>query len=111
MKDDIYRKLKQRYAAEDASILKEAAYNLSIANVVESSFWEKADQAVARIKEAQANKKPSMLSEAAKKAYSSALSNCPICKQKMNLVKLLDERQAFYCMDHKICQPLPVDGE
>lgn len=112
MKDQIYKALMQRYASEQSTVLKEAAYNLSIASIepVEATFWDKASQAIARIKQSQ-NKGPSMLSEAAKKAYSSALAICPLCKQKMNLVKLLDDRQSFYCQDHKICQPLPIDGE
>jgi hypothetical protein len=111
MKDQIYRKLIQRYASEQPSVLKEAAYNLSLGSVevVEADFWNKATQAIGRIKEAQARPN-TMLSEAAKKAYSSALAVCPLCKQKMNLVKLLDDRQAFYCQDHKICQPLPVES-
>lgn len=108
MKDDIYKKLIQRYASESPSVLKEAAYNLSIANVVEADFWGKAEQAISRIRQVHTQAKPSILSEAAKKAYSSNLATCPICKTKMNLVKLLEDRESFYCQDHKICQPLPL---
>lgn len=117
MKDQIYRQLVQRYASESPLVLKEAAYNLSLASTdgqtVEANdkFWDKAQQAIARIKQAQPQNKHSMLSEAAKKAYSSALAICPLCKMKMNLVKLLDDRQAFYCQDHKVCQPLPIEGD
>lgn len=117
MKDQIYKQLIQRYASESPSILKEAAYNLSLASTEKAptldggKFWTKAEEAIARIKQSNTNKKPSLLSEAAKKAYSSALATCPLCKQKMHLVKLLDDREAFYCADHKICQPLPIEGE
>lgn len=117
MKDQIYRQLVQRYASESPSVLKEAAYNLSLGSVETAAiegnadFWNKAQQAIARIKQAQPAPGTSMLSEAAKKAYSSALSICPLCKVKMNLVKLLDDRQAFYCQDHKVCQPLPLEGD
>lgn len=109
MKDKIYRQLVQRYASEEPSILKEAAYNLAVANVVEADLWSKADQAIARIKQAKP-KGGSILSEAAKKAYASQLAICPICKAKMNLVKLLDDREVFFCQDHKICQPLPLES-
>lgn len=108
-KDEIYRELVKHYISESPLVLKEAAYNLSMASVVKADFWEKAGKAVARIKESQVLAKPSILSEAAKKAYSSALSICPICKSKMNLVKLLEDREAFYCPDHKIIQPLPCE--
>lgn len=112
MKDQIFKKLVQRYASESTTTLKEAAYNLSLANVVEGEFWDRAEKAINKIRQHQASGSSSILSEAAKKATNSALSICPICKNKMNLVKLLDDKQAFYCTDHKICQPLPVtDGE
>jgi len=115
-KDQIIRKLIQRYASEPGAILSEAAYNMSLAGVeVEGAssdrFWEKAERTISRIREATKNKPPSMLSEAAKKAYSTALAVCPLCKQKMNLVKLLEDREVFYCQEHKICQPLPIEGE
>jgi hypothetical protein len=113
MKDQIYRALIQRYASESPDILREAAYNLALASAepMADNFWDRAGQALARIKHAKSEQKPSMLSEAAKKAYASQLAICPLCKQKMNLVKLLDDREAFYCQDHKICQPLPIEGE
>lgn len=118
MKDKIYRQLVQRYASESPSVLKEAAYNLSLSSAVggktpvEADFWDKANQAIALIKQSKASQPArSILSESAKKAYATALAICPLCKMKMNLVKLLDDRQAFYCQDHKVCQPLPVEGE
>lgn len=116
-RDLIYKALVQRYAAEDAGTLKEAAYNLALAGVtastelVQADFWSRAEQAVSKIKQGKQTADTRILSEAAKKAYASSLSICPICKSKMNLVKLLEDRQAFYCTDHKICQPLPVEGE
>lgn len=112
MKDSIYRKLIQRYASEEPTVLKEAAYNLSLASageVVEAEFWNRAEKAVARIKQAQSNKTPNILTEAAKKAYANNKANCPICKTKMNLVKLLEGRPVFYCQDHKVVELLPIE--
>jgi hypothetical protein len=113
IRDKIYQALVKRYASESPKALKEVAYNMALAATTsevagsfEDSFWQKAERALERTKHsAQA---PSSLSVEANKQAHKSLASCPICKTKMNLVKLLDDRKSYYCSDHKICQPLPV---
>jgi len=105
-KEEIYRALVQRYASESPSILKEVAYNLSLGHVTESSLDARAAAAVAKIKAQQAPVNP--LEKTAKAVKAAHLAVCPICKNKMSLVKLLEDREVYYCPDHRINQPLPI---
>lgn len=103
-KDEILSKLIEKYASEDRTILKEAAYNLALASTTASNLEERAARA---LKLLSASKAPTPLARAATKVQHSAFSNCPICKMGMQTVKLIEDRNAFYCSDHRVVVPFP----
>lgn len=106
-KDEILKKLVSQYKDKDSKILKEVAYNLSLASVTEASLEDRASRALSRIKAAPVPQEP--LQKVASKANHSKLSVCSICKMPMKTVKLLEDRSAYYCPDHRIAVPFPKD--
>jgi hypothetical protein len=105
-RDEILNKLIAKYASEDLKNLKEAAYNLALASTTEATLEERASKAL-RLLHAAKSQAPSPLTKSAEKAQSSFLSVCPICKCKMRTVKLIEDRDAFYCQDHRVVVPFP----
>jgi hypothetical protein len=105
-RDEILNKLIAKYASEDLKNLKEAAYNLALASTTEATLEERAAKALRLLHAAKAQA-PSPLTKSAEKATSSFLSVCPICKCKMRTVKLIEDRDAFYCQDHRVVVPFP----
>jgi hypothetical protein len=106
-KDEILKKLVSKYTSEDAKILKEAAYNLALASTTEANLDERAARALRLLHAAKVHQDQAPLTKSAAKAQSSALSVCPICKTKMRTVKLIEDRDAFYCQDHRVVVPFP----
>ena len=110
-KNQILQILNQRYPSESPKVLNEVSYNLALASVDETTIDRRAAQALDRLKAAQMVEVQSPLSHEAQKNKKQALSVCQICKQPMKTVKLLDDRNAFYCGDHRIVVPFPVVEE
>jgi hypothetical protein len=111
-KDQILRKLIQRYPSESTKVLNEVSYNLALASVDESTLETRAAKALDRLRGANHPQHPhSPLTVEAMKNQKQSLSSCPICKHTMKTVKLLEDRNAFYCGDHRIVVPFPVVEE
>jgi len=109
-KDEIFRVLASRYQDKDPKTLKEVAYNLSLASVTNSSLEERAARALQQIQSAPIGA-GSPLRQAAAKSVHGKLSVCPICKMGMKTVKLMEDRAAYYCPDHRIAIPFPIEEE
>lgn len=107
-REEILSKLKVEFKDQDEKLLKEVSYNLALANIDWGSLTLRAQQALDKLKGSKSSPL-SALEKEAYKTYSKVLSSCPICKQDMRLVKLMEERPAFYCPDHRVCQPLPAE--
>jgi hypothetical protein len=103
-RDEIYQKLKAANAEQPEKVLKEVSYNLALAGVTASTLEERAAMALQRIKSEHGS---NALSHEAKKNEKTSLSKCPICRFDMKTVKLLEDRNAFYCPDHRIVVPFP----
>ena len=110
-KNQILQILSQRYPSESPKVLNEVAYNMALASVDESSIDQRAAKALDRLKASQMFDQPSALSHEATKNKKQALSVCQICKQPMKTVKLLEDRNAYYCGDHRIVVPFPIVEE
>ena len=108
-KDDIFRVLASRYQDKEPKILKEIAYNLSLASITRSSLEERAARALQQIQSAPVDY--GVLRQAASKSVQNKLSICPICKMGMKIVKLMEDRSAYYCPDHRITVPFPIEEE
>lgn len=108
-KEQIYKKLKSKFDNVSDSQLREVSYNLSMANVVEANIYDLAAKSLERLQKFSS----SLLSQQAAKIQANDLNSkpCPICKIPMVLVNLMEGRQAHYCSDHKIVEPLPVSVE
>jgi len=106
-KDEIHRILAGRYKDEDPQTIKEISYNLALASTSEGSLNERARLALQRIKSAP--QAPSPLSQQASSQTQGRLNVCPICKSSMETVKLMEDRSAHYCPDHKIVVPFPKE--
>jgi adenylate kinase family enzyme len=108
-KDEIFKKLMNRYKEKDSKILKEVAYNLCLASTTEASLEERASRALNRIQATPRPQEP--LKQMAAKQHQNKLSVCGICKMPMKTVKLLEDRSAYYCPDHRVTVPFPKDEE
>ena len=104
-KDQIFNKLKERYASENQKLLNEVAYNLSLASTNENTLEERAAKALQALRARATMASP--LEQTATKKEKTSLSVCPICKCGMRTVKLIEDRDAFYCPDHRIVVPFP----
>jgi hypothetical protein len=104
-KEEIYRELSKHYASEPEKILREASYNLALASISGDELMLKASRAIERLK--QYGNSPDALQ--ASKSQKPVLSYCPICKFEMVSVKLLDDKPAWHCPDHRITVPKPVE--
>lgn len=108
-KEQIFKKLAQRFKDKDETILKEVAYNLAMASVTEAGLEERAEKALEKLQSSGFISMP--LERAVNSKNKNKLSICPICKMDMQTVKLLEDRNAFYCKDHKIVVPYPSVSE
>jgi len=109
-KDQIFKKLAAKFKDKDEKSLKEVSYNLSLASTVtESNLEEKAAKALEKLQGSGFLSMP--LDHAARMKNKNKLSICPICKMDMQTVKLLEDRRAFYCKDHRIVVPYPTVTE
>ena len=106
-RDEIYRKLRKHYASESEQVLREASYNLAIASVEETSLLDKAAQAIQRISQTAAQRSPLASQQAQQR--SADIQSCPICRIAMSSVKLLEEKPAWFCADHRIIVPKPIE--
>lgn len=104
-KEQIFNKLKQKFKDKDEKLLREVSYNLSIASVTEANLEERAGNALKKLQGSGFVSMP--LDHAVRNRNKNKLSTCPICKMDMQTVKLLEDRNAFYCRDHKIVVPYP----
>lgn len=104
-KDEIYRTLRKHHASEPDKVLLEASYNLAIAEVSEETLMEKAAKAIQRINSAPEKQSPLGAQQAARQD----LATCPICRIAMSSVKLLEDKPAWYCADHRIVVPKPTE--
>lgn len=105
-RDEILATLRKHHASEEEGVLREASYNLAIASITEDRLLERANQAIERLRASQAKGSP--LSVARQKSQAS-IQDCPICRIAMSSVKLLDDKPAWYCTDHRIVVPKPVE--
>ena len=103
-RSSIYRKLRERFKDEKPELLQEVAYNLALGSVT-ADLEIRAAGAIERLR---ARQHTSPLEAEAKKSQANFLSICPICKCGMRSVKLLEDRDAFYCPDHRIVVPFPI---
>lgn len=110
-KNQILQILSQRYPSESPKVLNEVAYNMTLANVDESTIDRRAAHALERLKSSQMVQVQSPLAHEAARNKKQALSVCQICKQPMKTVKLLEDRNAYYCNDHRIVVPFPIVEE
>lgn len=108
-RDEIFQVLAGLHQDQDPKVLKEVAYNLSLASTSSSSLEERAARALNRIKASPALPQGVLRSTATKSAHGK-LSICPICKMEMKPVKLLEARSAYYCPDHRITVPFPKEA-
>lgn len=108
-KEEIFKIISSTHKEESPQTLKEVAYNLALASTTTSNLAERAARAVEKLRNQEKPHAP--LTQAAVKQESNSLSICPICKFKMKTVKLLEDRSAFYCQDHKIVVPFPAIDE
>lgn len=106
-KEQILSTLRKHHASEDESVLREASYNLAMANVTEDTLTERAAQAIQRLRANQIKSSP--LAVARQKSVTASIQDCPICRIAMSSVKLLDEKPAWYCADHRIVVPKPIE--
>ncbi len=104
-KEQILSTLRKHHASEDEKVLREVSYNLAIANVAEDRILERAAQAIERLRAGQ-TKSPLTV---AKQRTQASIQDCPICRIAMSSVKLLDEKPAWYCADHRIVVPKPTE--
>ena len=109
-REQILEKLRERYAQEPETKLREIAYNLTLASTVEANWVERADRAVKRLQGHNLHAQTPLGLEANKNAQAQ-LSSCPICKFPMRTVKLLEDKDAFFCPDHRVCVPFPKPDE
>ena len=105
-RSSIYKKLRERFKDEKPELLQEVAYNLALGSVVTADLETRAASAIERLRPRQHAASP--LASEAKKSEANFLSICPICKCGMRSVKLLEDRDAFYCPDHRIVVPFPI---
>lgn len=105
-KDEIFRTLKKHHASESDETLREVSYNLAIASVEEDNLLDKAATALERVR-SRATASP--LTQHRKAEGRSELQVCPICRIAMSSVKLLEDKPAWYCADHRIVVPKPVE--
>ena len=108
-KDQILKILTQRYQTETPRLLNEVAYNLALASTTEANLDARASRAFDKLRGLVKPNQP--LTEAATRQEANQISVCPVCKCKMKTVKLLDDRNAFYCHDHKIVVPFPSQDQ
>lgn len=106
-RDEIYRALRKHHASESEQTLREVSYNLALASVEESSLLDKAAQAIQRISQTAARR--SALSEQNDQRKSSDIQHCVICRMEMRSVKLLEDKPAWFCSDHRIIVPKPIE--
>jgi hypothetical protein len=106
-RDQIFEKLTSHYRDQTPKVLKEVAYNLALANTTEANLADRASKALERIK-ASPPYPENPLKQSAAASNQSRLNVCPICKMGMKTVKNVEGRSMFYCPDHKIAVPHPV---
>lgn len=106
-REDIQKQLNSRYAQEDPKMIREISYNLALAGTVESNLEERAANALKRLKSAASPVEP--IQKAAKTTAHNKLSVCPICKTGMKTVKIMEDRDVYYCTDHRVTVPYPSD--
>jgi hypothetical protein len=110
-REEIQKKLTARYSSEDQKTLKEISYNLAVAGTTENNLEIRAAQALKRLKGAAPSAAAEALHHASKMTAHNMLSICPICKVGMSPVKIMDDREVYYCAQHRIIQPLPIDQD
>lgn len=96
--------LKNQFKGESEDLLREAAYNLALGGIDTSGLHIKARQALETLK-----RKDQISIRQGFKTEANGLEICPICKFEMKSVKLLDDKPAWYCPDHRIVVPKPVE--
>ena len=108
-REAILKRLQEHHGSpDDARLLSEVAYNLTLAATTEENLEERAARALQKLRRDGFN--PSApLTQAASTGAASKLSTCPICKMSMQPVNLIENRPVYYCQDHKISVPLPVE--
>lgn len=104
-KDEILQLLKSHHASEETAILNEVSYNLAIASIAQDRLLEKASAAITKLKQY----RPISALSQAKNNTPPPLHYCPVCKFEMETVKLLEDKAAWYCPDHRIVVPKPVE--
>ena len=103
-KDEIYKRLREHYASEPEQVLREASYNLAMSSVSEETVLARAGRAIEKL-----NAYGSRSPLSAQQAQRTDLQTCPICRIAMSSVKLLEDKPAWYCADHRIVVPKPTE--
>lgn len=105
-KKHIFKRLQEQYPTEPVKHLNEAAYNLAIAGVQEASLMTRAERALQKIR---SNNQTALSKTPRVTAGPEVL--CSVCRNPMLEVKLVEDRPAHYCPDHRTVEPIAVKPE
>jgi hypothetical protein len=104
----ILEKLKARFKDASETDLKEVAYNLTTSSTTEANLYDRAMDALSKMELSRGAVGPLQQADEQQQLKTGG-KKCPLCKNKMVRTTLLEDRAVNYCMDHKVCEPLPVD--
>ena len=108
-REQIQKRLVERYGSEDPKLLKEISYNLTVAGTTEANLESRAELALKRLRAALPCQAGEAMHQATQTTAHNKLSTCPICKTGMRSVKIMDDRQVYFCTQHRVAQPYPIE--